>query len=170
MNPPITHNDQTVMLGWDWSAGQSSYYGGFFAIGVGVLLILSGISLGWLAIPVGAALAYYHAPMQNRKSPVLMINPEGIGIKDIGIVTWPSIKSAEIKTFAVRTIENKALIITLHDDVAAPHHGLKHYLQVKPTSIEGQTIKIWFRLLDIDDDKMATLDALFGEEADQKAN
>ncbi len=167
MDTPVKNRDQTVILGWNWSAGQSSYYGGFFAMGIGVLLIVSGIWLGWFALPIGAMLAFYHAPMRNPKTPVIMIAPDGIGIKDVGIITWTSIKSAEIKTFAVRTMENKALTITLHDDVPAPAHSLQHHLHIRPVSLEGQTIKIWFRLLDIDDQKMAALGALFGEKADQ---
>lgn len=151
------------MFGWDWSAGQSSFYGGFFALAIGILLIVSGISLGWIVLPLGAGLAYYHAPMRKPNTPVLMISPEGVGIKDIGIVTWPSIKDIEVKSFAVRTIENKALTITLHDDVPAPKHSLQHQLQIKPASIDGQTIKVWFRLLDNDDDKIAAINALFGE-------
>ncbi len=63
--------------------------------------------------------AYYHFPLVEKKVPRIGASQYGIFVDGFGIIDWRAVKDIEIRTYAVRSIENKELIIELNRDVDA---------------------------------------------------
>lgn len=70
-----------------------------------------------LVLGVGAAcVAYYFYPLVERK-PRIGANQYGIFIDGLGVIPWRAVNDILLRTYAVRTLENKELHIQLNRDI-----------------------------------------------------
>lgn len=60
-----------------------------------------------------ACIAYFYSPYLRKDDPPMVIENRGIYVSGIGLIGWDAIEEVAYKTFAVRTLLNPTLIITL---------------------------------------------------------
>ena len=84
-----------------------------------IVLVVAGQPLALAVALLFLGSAYYHFPLVEKKVPRLGASQYGIFVDGFGIIDWRAVADIEIRTYAVRSIENKELVIELNRDVDA---------------------------------------------------
>lgn len=94
----------------------------FYVMAVAAVLLITAYILAGghailLVLGVGAGcVAYYFYPLIERK-PRFGANQYGIFIDGLGVIAWRAVDDIVLRTYAVRTLENKELHIRLNRDL-----------------------------------------------------